>query len=89
MGGSSYSDDAYTSRATHRAATGTPTFAHHAAVASGAVPKKVHATLDPKGVVRESRDSDAHPESLAIAIALDITGSMKHAYPVDTPCHKG
>lgn len=33
--------------------------------------------MDPKGLVfRESRDSDAHPNSLAIAVFLDVTGSM-------------
>jgi len=35
-------------------------------------------TLDPKNVkgVRESRDSDAHPESNAIGVLFDVTGSM-------------
>ncbi|WP_421797532.1 hypothetical protein [Haliscomenobacter sp.] len=34
-------------------------------------------TMDPKGLVfRESRDSDAHPNSIAIAVFLDVTGSM-------------
>lgn len=33
--------------------------------------------MSPKGVkFRESRDSDAHPESLAVAVFLDETGSM-------------
>lgn len=33
--------------------------------------------MDPKGVVfRESRDSDEHPESLAVMVYLDVTGSM-------------
>jgi len=36
-----------------------------------------HALMNPKGVlVRESRDSEKNPESLAIAFALDVSGSM-------------
>jgi hypothetical protein len=36
-----------------------------------------HALMNPKGVLaRESRDSATHPKSLAIAFALDVTGSM-------------
>jgi hypothetical protein len=36
-----------------------------------------HALMNPKGVLaRECRDSATHPKSLAIAIALDLTGSM-------------
>jgi hypothetical protein len=35
------------------------------------------ASLNPNGLVfRESRDSDAHPNSIAIAVFLDVTGSM-------------
>jgi hypothetical protein len=39
--------------------------------------KTVASDMSPKGVVfRESRDSSAHPETLAVAIFLDETGSM-------------
>jgi hypothetical protein len=43
------------------------------------VKKTVANDMDPKGIVfRESRDSVLHPETLAIAIFLDETGSMGH-----------
>ena len=35
-----------------------------------------HADLDPKGIVRECRNSPEHPRSLPVAIMFDVTGSM-------------
>ena len=76
MGSSSWSDKTYTVRSADRRAKGTDAFDYDRAVkATGDL--KVHDKMNPFGVkMRESRDSAAHPESLAIAVLLDVTGSM-------------
>ena len=72
MGSGRWSTDVYDAAARYRAATGASAFAHSD---SGAT--SVHPSLDPNGVtVRESRDCDEHPRSLAIAVLFDVTGSM-------------
>lgn len=83
MGGSSWSDDSYTARKAHLASTGKSAFGYTDDVMAKASysDKKAHKDLDPKGVkVRESRDSDAHPNSRAVAVFFDVTGSM-HGIP--------
>lgn len=41
--------------------------------------QRIHKDMDPKGItVRESRDSEAHPNVLPVILALDVTGSMGH-----------
>lgn len=73
MGSGLWSTDVYTAAARFRAASGTSAFAYSDGGAT-----RVHERLDPRGVsLRESRDSDEHPESLAIAVLFDVTGSMR------------
>ena len=77
MGFTNWSDEEYTTKNAYRAATHTPIFAYTSAVNSGAVAAKVHDSLNPKGVkFREARDSTAHPNSVPVAVLMDVTGSM-------------
>ena len=77
MGSGIWSPDTYHGHVADLARTGKDAFDYSAAaVRSGLL--RVHQTLDPHGlVVRESRDSEEHPESNAIIIGLDVTGSME------------
>src|SRR5258705_4384204 len=72
MGSGIWSPDVYDAADRYRRATGASAFAYSDSGAS-----TVHKALDPKGVaMRESRDSDEHPDSVAIAVLFDVTGSM-------------
>jgi hypothetical protein len=78
MGTTRWSDDDYRDRARLRAAAGKDAFEYNDAIRRGEVARKVHPKMNPRGVeVRESRDSEAHPESHAVAVLFDVTGSMQ------------
>ncbi|MEH1015914.1 hypothetical protein V6U90_22735 [Micromonospora sp. CPCC 206060] len=73
MGSGIWSTDVYDAADRYRRSTGTSAFAYSD---SGA--RTVHPALDPRDAHRESRDSAEHPESLAIAVLFDVTGSMRN-----------
>jgi hypothetical protein len=78
MGSTRWSDTEYRGRAKDRARTGRDAFEHDRAVKSGKAVRAVHPKMNPLGVgVRESRDSNAHPESHAVGVLFDVTGSMQ------------
>jgi len=77
MGYGSWSDDAYKNISAPRSVMD-PSTVRSTVFSSG-----LKDSLDPKGVkFRESRDSDDHPESNAIGVLFDVTGSMG-GIPVD------
>ena len=77
MGYTSWSDEVYSARnKTLRSKGYTDSFTHTADVKSGKVKNKLHDSLDIKGKDRESRDSDEHPNSNAVSVLFDVTGSM-------------
>ena len=86
MGGGSWDSGMYDDATYDRVSSGVDDFDYTNKVRAGAE-SGIHTTLDPKTVagpssqlagknVRESRDSDEHPESLPVAIIFDVTGSM-------------
>jgi len=78
MGGSSWSDDFYKNRTSSRIKEGKSAFEYSDTIKS-TTPRSswiVHEKLDPKNITRESRDSEDHPNSNAIAVLFDVTGSM-------------
>jgi len=69
MGYSNWSDDAYTNLSSSKG------YAHKSA--DDIFAKAASSDMLPMNLgIRESRDSDIHPESIAVIVALDETGSM-------------
>lgn len=78
MGGGSWNPNLYDDMKAARKARGVDPFAYSINVTSRPHDTWAsHADMNPLGVkVRESRDSDEHPESNAVAVMMDVTGSM-------------
>ena len=81
MGSGSWSTNVYDEHARYKAAAGKSAFDFSDSLhLSDRSAWHVHAGLDPHGVsARESRDSADHPQSNAIAVMFDVTGSMGEA----------
>lgn len=83
MGSGRFDASVYASARAFRSSAGVDDF-HYSKTTLAADPDKwkVHAELDPAliKVARESRDSAEHPETVAVAVLFDVTGSM-HLVP--------
>lgn len=75
MGYSNWSDTAYETRQNYRQKTKQSAFTYDDHVRTTGV-VSVHSGMNAYGSTRESRDSDLHPNSVAIAVLFDVTGSM-------------
>lgn len=77
MGSGRWSTNVYDERTRQKMASGQSTFHYSDTMhRTNQSQWKVHEALDPFGKVRESRDSDEHPNSTAIGVMFDVTGSM-------------
>jgi hypothetical protein len=78
MGGGYFDKDTYTSSTRSRRASGTSDFAYSETA------KEIHKNLDPMRIKKkpfkklESRDSAEHPQSNAVFVSFDVTGSNYH-----------
>ncbi|WP_066374220.1 hypothetical protein [Herbidospora mongoliensis] len=79
MGWGHWSDDEYEAAHIYREQRGLAAFGHNESMRNR--PRhawRVHQALDPYNLkFREARDSQEHPESLAVAVFFDVTGSMQ------------
>jgi hypothetical protein len=81
MGTTAWSDAHYRHRAAMLRAQGRSAFGHNEDIRAQRIAASVHPLLDPakmKNGRRESRDSERHPASRAVAVLFDVTGSMHH-----------
>lgn len=82
MGGGSWTKSAYTTYATtaYNCSVNTSgTISSDLNLTDVFKSNKLSQSLDPKGAIRECRDSEEHPNTLPVIIALDVTGSMGRA----------
>jgi len=80
MGSTLWSDEFYRTHEAYRRQHGLSAFAHDADIRGRRAAAQVHEKMDParlKNGLRESRDSEKHPESRAVAVLFDVTGSMR------------
>ena len=80
MGGGSWTAQSYSTYRTKTTGMDANTFAK-ASLSTNQVYKSYYLDkyLDPKGVVRECCDTEEHPETIPVILALDVTGSMGSA----------
>lgn len=77
MGAGSWNPTTYTSYAKSKGLIDHTGAATNKSAKEIFIEERLNQALDPKNVkIRESRDSDEHPESTALALILDVTGSM-------------